>query len=100
MLMPAGIPEPAKEITSKLVKSGLRNLSFSNELSHGNFGIMLLAASTRAPNALVRSKLTVAAKPEILLAILTRVVLVCEFQTFPLSSDAMGITISLNKADV
>jgi hypothetical protein len=98
--MPAGIPEPEKEITSRLVKSGLRNLSFSNELSHGNLGIMLSAASTKAPNALVRSKLTVAAKPESLLAILIRVVLVCEIRTFPLSSDAMGITVSLNKTDV
>jgi hypothetical protein len=35
-----------------------------------------------------------------LLAILIRVVLVCEIRTFPLSSDAMGITVSLNKTDV
>lgn len=63
MLMPAGIPEPANDNTSKLVKSGLKNLSFSKSLDHGSFGIMLSAASTRLPNALVRSRLTVAAKP-------------------------------------
>jgi hypothetical protein len=63
--MPAGIPEPAKEITSKLVKSGLRNLSFSNALDQGSLGIIDSAASTSDPKALVRSKLTVAAKPVI-----------------------------------
>lgn len=64
MLIPAGMPEPANDRTSKLVKSGLKNLSFSNSLDHGSFGIMDSAASTRAPKARVRSKLTVAANPE------------------------------------
>jgi hypothetical protein len=63
ILIPAGIPEPAKERTSRLVKSGLRNLSFSKSVDHGSLGIMDSAASTKAPNARVRSRLTVAAKP-------------------------------------
>jgi hypothetical protein len=49
--------------TSKLVKSGARNLSFSNSVVHGSLGIIDSAALTRAPKALVRSRLTVAAKP-------------------------------------
>lgn len=63
ILIPAGIPEPAKEITSRLVKSGLRNLSFSKSEDQGSFGIIASAASTKAPKALVLSRFTVAAKP-------------------------------------
>ena len=48
MLMPAGTPDPAKERTSSEVKSGKRNLSFSNSLGHGSRGRMSSAASTRA----------------------------------------------------
>ena len=47
MLMPAGTPDPAKERTSREVKSGRRNLSFSNSLGHGSLGRMSSAASTR-----------------------------------------------------
>ena len=61
--MPAGSPEQPKDRTSKLVKSGLKNLSFSKSFDHGNFGIIDSAASTKAPNAFVRSRLTVATKP-------------------------------------
>ena len=63
MLIPAGMPEPANDKTSKLVKSGLKNVSFSKSFDQGSFGIILSALSTRAPNARVRSRLTVAAKP-------------------------------------
>jgi hypothetical protein len=63
MLIPAGMPEPANDKTSRLVKSGLKNFSFSKSLDQGSFGIILSALSTRAPNARVRSRLTVAAKP-------------------------------------
>lgn len=33
--MPAGRPEHPNDRTSKLVKSGLKNLSFSKSLDHG-----------------------------------------------------------------
>jgi hypothetical protein len=61
--MPAGSPEHPNDKISRLVKSGLKNLSFSKSLDHGNLGIMASAASTREPNAFVRSRLTVATKP-------------------------------------
>ena len=63
MLIPAGIPDPAKDKTSKLVKSGLRNLSFSNSVDQGSFGIIASAASTSDPKALVRSRFTMDANP-------------------------------------
>jgi len=64
MFIPAGGPLPAKVKTSRLVKSGLKNVSFSKSLGQGNLGMKDAAPSTRAPNAFVRSRLTVAAKPE------------------------------------
>ena len=39
MLIPAGIPLPAKVRTSRLVKSGERNLSFSKSVPQGSLGI-------------------------------------------------------------
>ena len=55
MLMPAGIPEPANERTSREVKSGDRNLSFSNSALHGSMGMNIGDFSTSSPNARVRS---------------------------------------------
>ena len=63
MLIPAGIPDPAKDRTSRLVKSGLKNLSFSKSFDQGSLGITDSAPSTNLPNARVRSRLTVAANP-------------------------------------
>lgn len=63
MLMLAGTPDPAKDKTLRLVKSGLKNLSFAKSFDHGSLGIIDSALSTSFPNALVRSRLTVAAKP-------------------------------------
>lgn len=64
MLIPAGIPAPAKVKTSRLVKSGLKNLSFSNSVPQGNLGMRLSAALTRPPKARVRSAFTMAANPK------------------------------------
>src|SRR3569833_2495896 len=61
--MPAGMPEPQKVRTSREVKSGERNLSFSKSLLKGNKGINVGAASTRSPKARDLSRLTMAAKP-------------------------------------
>ena len=63
ILIPAGIPEPAKDRTSRLVKSGLKNSSFSKSLVQGNLGIIDSATLTRPPNACVRSTFTQAANP-------------------------------------
>jgi hypothetical protein len=63
MLIPAGIPDPANDRTSRLVKSGLKNLSFSKSFDHGSLGIIDSALSTNLPKARVRSRLTVAANP-------------------------------------
>ena len=46
LLIPAGIPELAKESTSREVKSGGENRSFSKAEDHGSLGIMDGAAST------------------------------------------------------
>lgn len=56
--LPAGIPELAKESTSRDVKSGGVNLSFSKSEDHGSLGIMDGAASTSFWKARVRSLLT------------------------------------------
>lgn len=54
MFIPAGIPDPANDKTSRLVKSGLKKVSFSKSLDHGSLGIIDSALSTNAPKALVR----------------------------------------------
>ena len=46
---------PANDKTSKEVKSGERNLSFSKSLDHGNNGISSGADRTSSPKALVLS---------------------------------------------
>ena len=46
LLIPAGIPELAKESTSREVKSGGENRSFSKAEDHGSLGIIDGAAST------------------------------------------------------
>ena len=50
MLIPAYVVEPAKVRTSSDVKSGFRNLSFSNSFGHGSRGRIFSDASTRAWN--------------------------------------------------
>jgi hypothetical protein len=52
-------------LTSKLVKSGDRNLSFSKSLDHGSNGIIFGAPSTKPENAFVRSRFTVAHHPSL-----------------------------------
>jgi hypothetical protein len=52
--------------TSKLVKSGDKNLSFSKSLDHGSSGIIFGAPSTKPENAFVRSRFTVAHHPSLL----------------------------------
>lgn len=42
--MPAGIPEPAKDRTSRDVKSGAMNVSLSKSLLQGSLGIISGAA--------------------------------------------------------
>ena len=54
-------PELANASTSKDVKSGATNLSFSKSLLQGSFGTMVGALSTSFPNALVLSLFTIAA---------------------------------------
>lgn len=61
--MPAGIPLPAKVSTSKEVKSGLRNLSFSKPLFHGSKLRKLSAFATNVENFTDISLLTAATKP-------------------------------------
>lgn len=63
MLMPQGIPLPANVSTSKEVKSGLWNVSFSNSLGHGNFGNSSSARSTSTENFFDISLLTMATNP-------------------------------------
>jgi hypothetical protein len=46
MLMPAGTPEPAKARTSSEVKSGRKNLSFSNPVGQGRYLSSSSALST------------------------------------------------------
>jgi hypothetical protein len=48
MLIPRGQLFDAKQITSKRVKSGAKNLSFSMLSGHGNLGIIYSEFSTRA----------------------------------------------------
>lgn len=62
-LIPAGIPLPAKVRTSKDVKSGLRNLSFSKPLFHGNKLRNCSAFDTKVENLADISLLTTATKP-------------------------------------
>jgi len=99
MFIPAGIPDPANDNTSKLVKSGLKNLSFSKSLDHGSFGIIDSAASTSAPNALVRSRLTVAAKPDTVINKGSDIHAGTEL-TLPFASHAMGVSVGLHKTNV
>jgi len=58
MGVPAGIPELANDRTSRDVKSGGVNVSFSKSEDQGNLGIMDGAASTSFLKARVRSLLT------------------------------------------
>lgn len=61
--MPAGIPDDAKLSTSRDVKSGLRNVSFSYSLGHGRRGRKSSAFFTRFPNFALIALFTIATKP-------------------------------------
>lgn len=63
MLIPAGIPLPENVSTSKLVKSGLKKVSFSRSLPQGNILMNRSAPSTKEPNFLDISLFTIATKP-------------------------------------
>ena len=45
-LIPFGIPDPEKVRTSSDVKSGFKNLSFSNSFGHGKSGMYFSAFLT------------------------------------------------------
>lgn len=63
MLIPAGIPEPANVRTSREVKSGRKNLSFSNAAGQGRRGSRCSAWFTSSANLALISLLTTATKP-------------------------------------
>lgn len=63
ILIPAGMPLPPNVSTSKDVKSGLRNLSFSNSLPHGNKFRKCSAFDTKFVNLPDISLFTAATKP-------------------------------------
>ena len=62
-MIPIGVPEHANAIISKLVKSGLENLSFSKSDDQGNFLISPSACSTRVLNFADVSLSTIETKP-------------------------------------
>lgn len=63
MLMPAGMPLPVNVRTSSDVKSGRRNLSFSNPLGQGSSVNSTSACCTRMANFADLSLFTTATKP-------------------------------------
>jgi len=63
MFIPIGVPEQANAIMSKLVKSGLENLSFSKSDDQGSFLISPSAWSTRVLNFAEVSWSTIETKP-------------------------------------
>lgn len=63
MFIPAGIPDPANVRTSRDVKSGFRNVSFSKVEGQGSFLSISGAESKRASNFFDISLLTIATKP-------------------------------------
>lgn len=63
MLIPAGIPELAKESTSSDVKSGRRKRSFSYDEGHGRRGKKCSAFSTNSANLADIALFTIATKP-------------------------------------
>ena len=64
MLIPAGIPLEANVTTSREVKSGSRNLSFSNSGGQGRLGSSCSAEATSWENLALIALLTTATKPE------------------------------------
>ena len=64
MLIPAGIPLEANVTTSREVKSGSRNLSFSNSGGQGRLGSSCSAEATSWVNLALIALLTTATKPE------------------------------------
>lgn len=63
MLMPAGMPEPAKVRTSREVKSGVRNLSFSKAGGQGSSFSSCSALATSRSNLALMALFTMATKP-------------------------------------
>lgn len=64
MLMPAGIPLPAKVRTSREVKSGLRKVSFSNSRGQGSSGSKTSAELTSLAKRSLIALFTTATKPK------------------------------------
>lgn len=62
MLIPAGIPLPAKVSTSREVKSGRRYVSVSKVAGHGSRGRNISALETSVPNLADITRLTTATK--------------------------------------
>lgn len=58
-----GVPEHANATMSRLVKSGLENLSFSNSEDQGNFLMSPSARSTRVLNFALVSLSTIETNP-------------------------------------
>ena len=63
MLIPAGMPLPAKVKTSNEVKSGFKYLSVSKVAGHGSIGKKCSALETKVPNFADIIRLTTATKP-------------------------------------
>lgn len=63
ILIPAGMPDDAKLKTSRDVKSGRRNVSFSYSFGQGRRGRKDSAFSTKEPNFALISLLTIATNP-------------------------------------
>lgn len=63
MLIPAGMPLPAKVSTSSEVKSGLRKRSFSNAAGQGSSGSKTSAELTSCANRALIALFTTATKP-------------------------------------
>ena len=64
ILIPAGIPLEANVTISREVKSGSRNLSFSNSGGQGRVGSSCSAEATSWANLALIGLLTTATKPE------------------------------------
>lgn len=61
--MPAGMPEPAKVRTSREVKSGVRNLSFSKAGGQGSSFSSCSALATSHSNLALMALFSMATKP-------------------------------------
>ena len=111
---PAGIPDDAKVTTSREVKSGRRNASFSNSLGHGRSSMNCAARSTSVWNLRDCSRLTTdtnlarppRSAPEKSCSILRYLALSCISMgqggrgPFELAAHAERVAVTLDEADV